>query len=134
MNLATNISATVVLLLLDFLWIRTVMGPKYQTMVRVIQGHDLRMRPYAAVLAYVLMVVGLNMFVLPHIRKDYELVDSLRYGFTFGVVLYGVYDFTAGAVFREWDMKLATVDILWGGFVYFMAAYIGSMIGTRVQS
>jgi hypothetical protein len=28
------------------------------------------------------MVVGLNVFVLPNIRKGYELEDSLKYGFT----------------------------------------------------
>ena len=38
-------------------------------------------------------------------------------------MLYGVYDFTAAAVIKNWDIKLALVDVLWGGIVYFIACY-----------
>ena len=35
------------------------------------------------------------------------LTSSLKYGFLFGVILYGVYDLTAGSVFKKWDFKSA---------------------------
>ena len=104
------------------------MNNQYGTLVRTIQGDNMKANPVFAVLAYLLMIVGLNVFVLPNIRKGYELEDSLKYGMTFGIVLYGVYDFTAGAVFSKWDKKLAVIDVLWGGFVYFLASYLGSIL------
>jgi len=123
-----RVISTVVLLLADFAWLGLYMNNQYGTLVRTIQGENMKANPVFAVLAYLLMIVGLNVFVLPNIRKGHELEDSLKYGMTFGIVLYGVYDFTAGAVFSKWDKKLAVIDVLWGGFVYFLASYVGSVL------
>ena len=128
MNVKKSIIATLVLLLADFLWIGLYMGKQYQTQVLSIQGSNMKANPVFIVLAYLLMVVGLNVFVLPNIRKGHELEDSLKYGLTFGIVLYGVYDFTSGAVLTKWNKKLAIVDVIWGGFVYFIASYLGSIL------
>ena len=124
-----NIVATIVLLVLDILWVTLYMNKAYKKQVQDIQGTEMKARVYLGVIAYVLMVVGLNLFVLPNIRKGYELIDSLKYGATFGLVVYGIYDMTAGAVFKEWDLKLATVDIIWGSFVFFISAYVGTKLG-----
>lgn len=123
-----RVISNVVLLLADFAWLGLYMNNQYGTLVRTIQGENMKAKPVFAVFAYLLMIVGLNVFVLPNIRKGYELEDSLKYGMTFGIVLYGVYDFTAGAVFSKWDKKLAVIDVLWGGFVYFLASYLGSIL------
>jgi uncharacterized membrane protein len=126
----TNIISTITLLVLDFLWIAIYMGKQYQTQINDIQGQKMKTKPFQALLAYILMVIGLNLFVLPNIRKGYELQDSLKYGLIFGIVLYGVYDFTAGAVFKKWNMELALIDIFWGGLVFFISAYIGRKFGS----
>ena len=70
-------------------------------------------------LAYLMMVIGLQVFVL-----DKKANGVLR-AFVFGIILYGVFDFTCGAVIENWDMKLAIIDILWGGGVY-CAAYLAA--------
>ena len=121
-----NIISTIILLVLDIIWITTYMGKRYQGQIFDIQGSKMKPKPIQAFLSYILMVIGLNVFVLPNIRKGCELQDSLKYGLTFGIVLYGVYDFTAGAVLNKWNTKLAVIDIVWGGFVYFISTYIGS--------
>lgn len=128
MDTKKRLISTSVLLLADFAWLGLYMNNQYGTLVRTIQGENMKVNPVFAVLAYLLMIVGLNVFVLPNIRKGHELEDSLKYGMTFGIVLYGVYDFTAGAVFNKWDKKLMVIDVLWGGFVYFMASYLGSIL------
>lgn len=121
--------ATTTLLSLDILWVTFVMRKAYKKQVRNIQGNQMRGRIQFGILAYILMIIGLNMFVLPNIRKDNELLDSLKYGATFGLVVYGIYDSTSAAVFKKWDIGLATVDVVWGAFVFFISAYIGSKIG-----
>ena len=121
-----NVIATALLLLFDFAWIAGFMGGKYREMIPKIQGSEMDAQMQYGAIAYALMVVGLNLFVLPNIRKGYELEDSLKYGFTFGVIVYGVYDFTIATVLKNWDMKLAMADVLWGGFVYFLASYIAT--------
>lgn len=127
-DIKQRVISTVVLLFADFVWLGLYMTKQYGTLVRTIQGENMKANPVFAILAYLLMIVGLNVFVLPNIRKGHELEDSLKYGITFGIVLYGVYDFTAGAVFSKWDKKLAVIDVLWGGFVYFLPSYLGSIL------
>lgn len=75
----------------------------------------------SAVSAYLLMVAGLNTFVIQP-DADETIQSSLVRGFAFGVVVYGVYDFTAGAVFEKWDWPTAFMDVAWGGSVFAVAS------------
>ena len=122
--------AVLVLLVLDVLWIWFYMGGLYGKMVPRIQGCELQMNVISAGIAYLLMVIALIYLVLPNIRSSpsHRLSDSLRYGALFGLVAYGIYDFTAGAVFKNWDFKLAVIDVAWGAFVYTITSYIASMV------
>jgi len=121
--------STSTLLILDFLWIKLYMGSRYGAMIKNIQGSPMKTNMLYAVFAYTLMVIGLNLFVLPNINtNNVTIKDCITYGFMFGLVLYGVYDFTIGAVLSKWDMTLAVIDVLWGGFVYFMSCYILNFI------
>lgn len=122
-----TILSIIILLFLDVLWLTFFMNKRYQTQVMDIQGSTMNVNKIMAFLAYTLMVIGLVVFVLPNIREGHELEDSLMYGFLFGVIVYGVYDFTNHAIFKKWNTKIAIIDILWGGFVYFIASYIGSL-------
>ena len=128
MNNRLIILSVVILLVFDFLWIGLFMGNQYKKQIMTIQNSEMKVDYKFAFMAYVLMVFGLILFVLPNIKKGSEFRDSIIYGFTFGIIIYGIYDFTAGAVFHKWDKKLAMIDILWGGFVYFSASYISCKI------
>ena len=121
------LKSTLILLILDFLWIALFMGKKYQQTIPKIQKENLKINQSSALIVYILMIIGLNIFVVPNIRKENRLKDSLIYGFIFGIILYGVYDFTSGVVFKNWNFKLAIIDVIWGGFVYFISAYLGSV-------
>ncbi len=117
--------SSLTLLILDFLWLGGFMGNKYSIMIPKIQGSKMETNLMYAIFAYLLMLFGLNHFVLPRLNiKNIKIEDCLKYGFTFGVILYGVYDFTAGAVFKNWDLNLALIDVLWGGIVYFLSCYV----------
>jgi len=118
------ILSSVILLLLDFVWLGTYMGPRYNKMIREIQGKQMKMNYWSAIITYILMIVGLNVFVIPNIREKSAMTDSIKYGFLFGIVLYGVYDFTAATVLDGWDIGLALLDTLWGGIVYFLTAFM----------
>lgn len=127
-----NLIAASVLLLLDFAWIWGYMGERYAAMIPRIQGSPMMPNAGRAAAAYALMVLGLVLFVMPNMPKRASAADALRhalvYGGLFGLVVYGVYDFTAGAVLRDWDMQLALVDVLWGMAVYATAAFAGASL------
>jgi uncharacterized membrane protein len=123
-----EIIAIVLLLILDGIWLTVYMGERYKLQVEAIQGSEMHVKVWSASLSYILMIVGLLVFVLPKTNKKTLLRDSILYGGLFGLVVYGIYDFTAGAVLKDWDMKLAIVDILWGGFVYTLSVYLSGLM------
>ena len=117
MKLNKNILGSVILLILDFLWLGLFMGKQYRGLILNIQKSEMKLNYISAGLAYLMMIIGLNNFVFKYNMSN---IDA----FLFGMCLYGVYDFTCGAIFNNWDFKLAIIDILWGGFVYFLTNMI----------
>lgn len=115
---------TFCLLVLDIVWIKFYMGGRYAKMIPTIQGSPMVTSILSAGLAYLALVVGLWVFVIPLAKREgYTWCACLKYGGLFGLVVYSVYDFTCGAVFSGWDMTLALQDILWGGFLFTIACY-----------
>lgn len=124
--------AAIVLIVLDLVWIRIVMGPRYVEMGRRIQGgtRDIVMRPVPGVLAYAFMILGLREFVIHSVHEDGEersvqLGDVMRRGMVFGMVVYGVYNGTGMAVFDEWDVTTALLDVTWGSLLYGVSGLVG---------
>lgn len=117
-----SIVAVLTLIVFDVIWLNIFMGDRYNKMIPNIQNSPMVVKYWSAGCAYLLMVVGLLFFVLPNITERTSILVDMLYGGLFGLVVYGVYDFTAGAVFKNWDFELALCDIAWGVFVYALSA------------
>lgn len=104
------------LLILDFIWIYTFMGQNYEKMIYKIQNKKMHINLYSAMGAYILMI-----YLLINVVLKYNM--SLMESFIFGFSIYGIYDLTCGAIFNDWDFRLALIDMMWGGFVYMTAVY-----------
>ena len=115
---------SIIMLIIDIFWIYLYMGNKYNILIENIQKSPMVPRFIYAIFAYVFMILGLNIFVLPNLKKTEKIYSSFKYGFLFGVILYGVYDFTAAAVLKDWSIILSLIDILWGGFLFFILSII----------
>ena len=120
--------STILLLVLDIIWIGGLMGGQYKGMIKKIQGSEMTVNLLYAVLTYILMIIGLQFFVISNVKEENLLIDSLKYGFLYGMILYGVYGLTAAAVIKEWDILVTIYDILWGGTVYFLTPYLTFII------
>lgn len=117
MKLISTTKSIVTLLVLDFLWIYFFMNPRYQILVWQIQKQKIKFNYYSAIGAYLLMV-----YLLVNVVIKYKL--PLWETFLLGFAVYGIYDLTCGAIFKEWDFKLAIIDMLWGGFVFTLAQMV----------
>lgn len=108
MNFIRRLAVSAILLLaLDFIYLsfnRSV----FETQVVHIQRVVLQFKVWPAVLCYILLIFGLNYFIL---RTHRPILDA----FLLGLVIYGVFDTTNLALFKKWDWKVALMDTLWGG-------------------
>lgn len=74
------------------------------------------------------MSYGLYNYVYKNININNWKNDTLSKGFIFGIILYGVFDFTNLAIFSNYSFATAMIDTLWGGalmalttnFVYYL--------------
>ena len=96
----------------------------YKYLVNYIQNEPIKVNFTMAVFAYIFMILGLYIFVLPNIKQDDLFNDSLKYGFTFGIIVYGIYNFTCATIFKNWNLNLLIIDILWGGLLYYLTIII----------
>jgi uncharacterized membrane protein len=96
----------------DAIWLSVVASKFYKSQI----GGLLLEKPNmtAAVIFYVIYVVGIVAFVLsPALEKD-SWQYALGYGALFGFVAYATYDLTNLSTLKGFTTKLVIVDMLWG--------------------
>ena len=116
MNLKTFIIAFLSYLILDFFWFKFSL-PSYNKVVGDIQGSPIQSRilPF---LAYILLPLGLTLFVLN--TKN----NSIVYGALYGLIVYGIFNLTNRALFKNWNLNIMMVDTLWGVVVSSLTVFI----------
>lgn len=107
----------VILLTLDFIWIGIIMKNFYaKELSNIAKKERGKLKPnlIVAFIVYLILAFGITIFVIPISRTPLE---SLKYGALFGLVLYGVYDFTNLSIIKDYSLKLTITDLLWGTFL-----------------
>lgn len=126
MSLNPKIVAILLMLVLDAIWL-TLMNPRYGELIKSVQGSPMQTRLVPAIIAYILMIVGLLYIVLENIKKDSSnniIWLSFKYGFLFGFVVYGIFNSTNLAIFKGYSWTMAVADTLWGSFLFFFVTYV----------
>lgn len=110
----------VVYVLLDAIWLLGIAKPIYSHEI----GSLMRMHPpiFSVVFVYVLLLFGLIFFVLP--KAAGNPWQALLFGALYGLIVYGVYDFTNLAILSGWTLKISVIDMLWGMFVCGVSSFL----------
>ena len=101
------IVTAVLLLAIDAIYLKFIGGPFYSLAVKKIQGSEIKFRMYSAFIVYIILITGLYYFVIGP-NKTY------KEGAFFGLVIYGVFDFTNHAILDNYSLSLAMMDTIWG--------------------
>lgn len=89
----------------------------FSTAVKSISGKSLTSRYYSGVIVYIVLAIGVMVFVLPNIRTNSIMnivKDSVMYGGLFGLVTYATFDFTNHFMFEGWSLGISLLDTTWG--------------------
>jgi len=99
----------IILLVLDgiFLYANAHM---FQLQVAEVQRVSLQMKPLGAILCYALLIFGLYYFI---IRQHKPVKDAVL----LGLLVYGVFETTNYALFKNWQVKTMIIDTMWGGIL-----------------
>ena len=89
----------------------------FNKQVQNIQGSEIKFNYLAAVICYIFLIIGLNYFIIrPH--------RSVNDAFLLGIVIYGVYETTNWAIFKNWSVLSVILDTLWGGIAFALTTFI----------
>ncbi len=83
----------------------------------------------AALVFYLLFVVGVLVFVVIPGVEDGSLRTTLLKGALFGLIAYGTYDLTNQATVKNWPLTITAVDMVWGTALSVAVSYIGFVAG-----
>lgn len=109
------------LIVLDTFWFSWSLPNVYQPSFTKIQGSPMTLKVGGGLVAWILIALGINYFA---VIKD-NVWTSLFRGALFGFIVYGVYNATNYATFKDYSLSIATIDTLWGTFA---AAFVSAVI------
>lgn len=123
--------AAAVFLTLDSIWLPSISRNFYQSEVGTLLLAQPRIG--AAVLFYLLYVLGIVVFcVLPGVASA-RVLRAAGLGLLFGVIAYATYDLTNLATLRGWSVAVVAVDIAWGGLATALAAGAAAWATRAIQ-
>lgn len=104
--------ATAIFFIIDIIWLSLVAKKFYRKELKDRVAEKVNW--VAAVLFYVIFIVGLSFFVIEPAILSKGITYAIFAGAFFGLVCYATYDLTNLATFKNWSLKLTLVDLIWG--------------------
>jgi len=83
----------------------------------------------AAIIFYLLFIVGILVFVVLPGLESGSLRDTLLRAALFGLITYATYDLTNLATLKDWPIIITVVDMIWGTVLSVMVSYASFVIG-----
>jgi uncharacterized membrane protein len=105
------------MLFIDGVYLSNIGGPMFDKMVKKIQKDDMKINIYGAIGAYILMILAIYKFIVMERKPPMD-------AFILGLCIYGVFDFTNYAIFKNYSMMIGLLDMLWGGVLYYIVTVI----------
>jgi len=83
----------------------------------------------AALLFYLVFIVGLVVFVIRPALAQGEPLMALLLGALFGLISYATYDLSNLATLKDWPIVVTIVDLAWGATLGGLVSLVGALLG-----
>lgn len=112
----------IAILVIDYIWLNTTKSI-YNKTVNAVQGSDIQINYFGAFISYLTIVISFGIFVVPYLNKG-NYINAVKYGGLLGLCMYGVFNGTNIAIFKDYSLSVALMDTIWGGVLYSISAII----------
>jgi uncharacterized membrane protein len=109
---------------MDFIFLNLLMKGFYDSQL---SSFTRTLRLWSGLIAWALIALGTVVFVVPRAQA---LPSAVLYGAIFGLVLYGLYDFTNYAILKDYTLAMTLVDLAWGTFLCTLTSVFAFFIKT----
>lgn len=121
-------------LCVDLIWISIMSKLFYKEQLEKIQKRAMSFKYIPAILAYITLLITMFYICIPLSKYYKQYHPSLVFGLV-GFCVYGVYNFTNGAIFYDYNTSFMVIDTLWGlcsfalfGLIYSSPYFSGSKL------
>lgn len=122
MNIKILLLSIITLPIIDSIYLKNI-SSHYQQLVYTITKEPLKLNMTKALITYIFLIIAINYFILNNLTENnykQKIIDA----FILGLVIYGTFDFTSGALFKDYDYKTAIIDTIWGGILFALTTLI----------
>jgi uncharacterized membrane protein len=112
--------SAIIFITTDFVYLNVIKN-YFLNQIKLVQGSEPKVNFLGVALCYIFLIAGINYFIIKP-RK------SVNDAFLLGIVIYGVYETTNYALFKNWSMLTVIIDTLWGGLLFAFTTYIVNML------
>jgi uncharacterized membrane protein len=117
----------VVFFAIDMIWLGVVAKGFYRRHLGPLMSPKVNWT--AALLFYLLFIVGLLVFAVRPALASGVPVNALFYGALLGLISYATYDLTNLATLRDWPLIVTVIDLIWGTILGGIVSYISALLG-----
>ena len=124
---------SIILMFLDVAWILLNMAT-YSNVILKVQKSPMILRNEYAIIAYIIILFSIIFVAIPftiqNIKKseditiENKLLKSFMYGGAVGFSIYGIYNFTSLAIYKDMDSTIGIIDTLWGTTLYTLTTFV----------
>lgn len=127
---------SIVIIFLDIAWISLNLT-KYSKEVLKVQKAAMSLRYEHAIIAYIIILFSILYIAIPFTQqsikinngnKNISIENKLLYAFMYGGALgfsvFGIYNFTSLAIYKDLNVTIAITDTIWGTTLYTLSTFI----------
>ena len=114
------LASAIIFVSIDFIYLNLIKN-YFSNQIKSVQLSQMKVNLFGAVLCYIFLVVGINYFII-------KPKKSVSEAFLLGIIIYGVYETTNYALFKNWSILTVIIDTLWGGVLFASTTYLVNML------
>jgi uncharacterized membrane protein len=116
-----------VFFVIDMIWLGVVAKGFYRKHLGSMMSPSVNWK--AAMLFYLLFIVGLLIFVIRPALSAGIPLNALLFGALFGLISYATYDLTNLATIKDWPLIVTVVDLIWGTILGGTVSFVSTILG-----
>lgn len=119
-----------VFFVIDMIWLGLVAKNFYAKQIGFLMKANINW--IAAIVFYLLFIVGLVIFVITPALQKGSWVTALFLGALFGLITYATYDLTNLATLKDWPIMITVVDLIWGTVLAASVSVVSFFIASKI--
>jgi uncharacterized membrane protein len=119
-----------IFLVIDMIWLGLIAKNLYAKYIGFLMKTNVNWT--AAIIFYLLFIVGLIVFVITPALEKNSWVVALLMGALFGLITYATYDLTNLATIKNWPVIITIIDLIWGTVLAASVSVISFFIASKI--